>query len=87
MQIRMGLIQKLETTHLVPVAASSSEVMTLLRPGSGSSFSPGSNGLINATAPEDVTWEAMSCVVSKVLRWEWQSHKGYLAFGVPNQPS
>jgi hypothetical protein len=71
LQIRTGLIQKLETTYLVPVAAPSCEVMMLLRPANGPSFSPGSEGdptgLINAVAHEDLTWEAMSFVVCEAL--------------------
>jgi hypothetical protein len=70
--MRMGLIQQLETTHLAPVAASSCDVMMLLRPAaSGSSSSAareggaGPSGLVN-TIPEERTLETISCVVSSV---------------------
>ena len=58
--MRMGLIQQLETTHLVPLAASSCDVMMLLRPAasgisssSGREGVPGPSGLVNASVPED----------------------------------
>ena len=86
LQIRTGLIQKLETTHLVPVAAPSCDVMMLLRPASGSAHFPGNKGgplglpVLNGAAPdsEDMTLEAISCVVSETLQWlpVWSIHMG-----------
>ena len=70
----MGLIQQLETTLLAPVAAASCDVMTLLRPTAlGTSFPGGEAqksregdpaGSDPAASPKDITWEAVSCVVS-----------------------
>ncbi len=70
MQIRMALIQHLETTHLEPVAAPSCDVMTLLhpaatgaQPSSESKSDPTSS--VNPAAADEKEWEAMSCVVSE----------------------
>jgi hypothetical protein len=67
----MGLIQKLEATHLTPVASPSCDVMTLLRPANESPSCPGNEGdpagMTGAAAPEDIKLETMSCVVREGL--------------------
>jgi hypothetical protein len=64
------LIQHLETIHLVPIAAPSCDVMTLLYPaasGLATSFDNTSapTRLANTAAHDEKAWEAMSCVVSE----------------------
>ena len=72
-QIRAGLIQRLETAHLDPVAASSCDVMTLLWPvtsngGHEIPVGTGPTGLREGSASESAVLESLSCVVSELWR-------------------